>query len=126
MSTQHILVVDDDESIRSSLEDFLSLEGFKISTAENGSEALKNLLTSQHDELPGLIILDLRMPILDGVGFLKTIDEKYSHLKKIPVVVASADLSYSSDPITTKVRCSLKKPFDLDQIIETVHRCINI
>src|SRR4051794_16998858 len=85
----HILIIDDTESSRELLGRFLRKHGYKTSYASNGREGLDSL----RDFHPQLILLDMMMPVMDGVEFL-------SHLRadptssEIPVIVVSA----SSDP----------------------------
>ena len=64
-----LLVVDDDSSVRESMSALLDANGYSVQQAENGQRALDLLKTMPH--LPGLIVLDLTMPVLDGRGFLK-------------------------------------------------------
>ena len=93
MSNKKILIVDDDKDIRENLEEALKYEGYDIITAVNGRNALDILLKLNKDELPGLILLDLMMPIMAGQEFLKNLDEKYqSELGHIPVIVISAQV----------------------------------
>ena len=62
-----ILVVDDDPEILAMLRDFLESEGLAVRTAANGAEALEAL----DEVMPALILLDMRMPVLDGWAFAK-------------------------------------------------------
>lgn len=66
-----ILIVEDDSDLNDAYRMILSLEGYTVTTAFNGEEALEVLKTI--DE-PKLIFLDLRMPVLDGIGFLEKYD----------------------------------------------------
>jgi two-component system alkaline phosphatase synthesis response regulator PhoP len=77
-----ILVVDDEERLRSLLRAYFTQEGFRVITAENGREALR--VASQ--EKPDLIILDLMMPVMDGYEFLRIYREK----RQTPVIVLTA------------------------------------
>src|SRR5437868_11724547 len=82
-----ILIVDDDESIRTSLADVLGDEGYVVATAADGLEALEYL---RHSTLvPCLILLDLWMPRLNGQGFREQQLANRDWLS-IPVVVISA------------------------------------
>jgi CheY-like chemotaxis protein len=86
LSTERkLLVVDDDEDARRLIAAFLSDEGFEIRTASNGREALDLLAPFS----PDLVILDLMMPVMDGMEFLDTLraDSRYRHL---PVIIVTA------------------------------------
>jgi len=86
LSTERkLLVVDDDEDARRLIAAFLSDEGYEIRTASNGREALDLLAPFS----PDLVILDLMMPVMDGMEFLDTIraDSRYRHL---PVIIVTA------------------------------------
>jgi CheY-like chemotaxis protein len=88
-SRQLVLVVDDDEEIRQPLADLLSAEGYDVLTAGNGVEALEKLRQTPRPH-PCLILLDLRMPIMNGQEFFdaKQLDPE---LVSIAVVVMSAE-----------------------------------
>jgi CheY-like chemotaxis protein len=85
-----VLVVDDDLFIRKSLSRLLNAEGYSILEAENGQNALEVLERTSH--APGMILLNLGMPVLDGFGFLK-IRARDPALRRIPVVVVSGNPS---------------------------------
>src|SRR5688500_4895322 len=76
-----VLVVDDEPLIREVLDDVLADEGFRVALATNGEEALAVL----DAEMPALILLDLRMPVLDGWGFMRAYRER--PVRPAPVVV---------------------------------------
>src|SRR5476651_1166296 len=80
-----ILVVDDDVPIREALTQLLTLEGYVVLTAGNGQEGLDILRSSR----PDLILLDLRMPIMDGWEFKEAKDADPT-FASIPVFVFSA------------------------------------
>ncbi len=78
-----ILIVDDDESIRKMIGRILIKSGYEVYTAVNGVEAVKKLINIEID----LIILDLVMPLMDGIEFLKAIRSK--EIRDIPVLIIS-------------------------------------
>ncbi|EEG77980.1 response regulator transcription factor [Dethiobacter alkaliphilus] len=80
--TEKILVVDDEEKIRRILRQVLENEGFTVLEAENGSEALSVFLNKN----PVLVILDVMMPEMDGIEFLKKIRPQFD----TPVIILSA------------------------------------
>lgn len=79
---KHILLVEDDESIREMVEKYLRMEGFNITSASNGEEAVQKYLNTSFD----LMILDIMMPKLDGLEVLKIIREKSA----LPILIMSA------------------------------------
>jgi len=79
---EKILVVDDDKSIRNLIEVYLKNDGYEVCNACNGQEALDSLESNE----PDLIILDIMMPILDGVATCIKIREKYT----MPIIFLSA------------------------------------
>lgn len=79
---KHILLVEDDESIREMVEKYLRMEGFTITSASNGEEAVQQYLSTSFD----LMILDIMMPKLDGLEVLKIIREKSA----LPILIMSA------------------------------------
>ena len=88
-SGQHVLVVDDDESIRKTFSQALEREGWQVGLADNGRHALEYLA----DHRPDIIVLDLMMPEMDGFEFLDQMRRR-PEWREIPVLVATAkDLS---------------------------------
>lgn len=86
-----ILVVDDDSDIREAVAEALAQEGHAVETAANGREAMDLLsAVAAREQLPDLILLDLRMPVLDGAGFMQELHER-ERLAAIPVFVLSAE-----------------------------------
>ena len=85
-----ILIVEDEANQRMLFQEELSEEGYRVELACNGKEALEKMKTA----VPDLIMLDIRMPVMDGMEALgKIIDEK----KNIPVIIHSAYASYKDD-----------------------------
>ena len=79
---KHILLVEDDEAIREMVENYLTMEGFKVTTAINGEEALQNCLQNTFD----LVILNIMIPKLNGLEVLKIIREQAA----LPIIIMSA------------------------------------
>jgi len=87
--TNNILIVDDEEHTRLAYAEVLKLDGYKVDTAVNGLDAYKKIIKNNYDA----IVTDLRMPEMDGIGFIK----KLNDLKKnIPVLVITAFGNYKS------------------------------
>src|ERR1700679_2088809 len=83
-----ILIVEDDQGIRETLVEILDSEGYIVLSASNGLEALQVLRSTAVK--PDLILLDLMMPVMDGLSF-KAQSSQDPSLAKIPVVIMSAD-----------------------------------
>ncbi len=113
MDTRPVLVVDDDPDIRESLRFVLEDAGYPVYLAENGKEAL-DLLASAYPP-PGLILLDLMMPIMSGDEMLRALKTVHA-LAAIPVTIVTA----SGAPMPREASGMLKKPLDLDALLRVV------
>jgi CheY-like chemotaxis protein len=113
--TRSILLVDDDPEIRNSLRELLTDEGFVVHTANEGQHALQLL---EKIALPGLILLDYKMPVMDGRQFL-TAMRRNPTLKDIPVVILSAQTREWSGA-RLEVNDVLTKPVDIELLLSTV------
>ena len=104
-----MLIVDDTFIARRLLKSYFE-NSFNILQAENGKEALKVLA---HHPNVSLILLDMKMPIMDGSQFLEMYI-KDPILAKIPVIVISADKSYEAEALSKGAKDMIVKPFDVD------------
>lgn len=114
MAVGNVLIVEDDRDLRETLSSILEMSGISVQAAANGKEALELL---EGECRPCVIILDLMMPVMDGWQFLKERQQK-EHLRRIPVIVSSA---FAHD-LPQDIEEVLKKPTDLDQLLNTVMR----
>jgi two-component system, chemotaxis family, chemotaxis protein CheY len=110
-----VLVVDDEAEIRHILVSVLEWAGYEVMTAANGLLALSMLDV----HLPDVILLDLRMPIMDGFGF-RARQLLTPHLATIPVIVVSAEHNLEERAGELRPRSWLAKPFDLDRVVDAV------
>jgi DNA-binding response OmpR family regulator len=108
-----ILVVDDDPTILATVSEVLDLEGFAVVTATNGAEAL----VAVDQAVPSLVLLDMRMPVLDGWGFMRAVRERGLTLTVV-VMTAAADARRWGREIGAEG--VLAKPFDIDELVRTV------
>jgi PAS domain S-box-containing protein len=111
----HVLVVDDDDSLRESVCELLEDEGFKTSNADSGETALESLRSGA--ERPDLIILDLMMPLMNGWQFREA-QVKDPDLATIPVVAMTA----SRDLRGIQVDEVIYKPIKLARLLDVVRR----
>jgi CheY-like chemotaxis protein len=116
MPERLILVVDDDPDILQTLALCLSTEGYRVTMAANGQEAL-GLLAK---EKPAAILLDLMMPVMDGWQFVAEIEKR--GLRNAPLLILSADRSVQGHALKLGADAFLAKPFDLDELLGKVHQ----
>jgi two-component system, chemotaxis family, chemotaxis protein CheY len=118
--SRRLLIVEDDAEIRASIAELFEAEGYEISMAEDGREALE--LLRRESEPPGLILLDLMMPTMDGFEF-RAEQQKDARLAAIPVLLMSAGGDLGAKAAALGTKGYLKKPFgDLDAILDAVAR----
>jgi DNA-binding response OmpR family regulator len=113
-----ILVVDDDPDILQTLALCLSTEGYRVSMAANGQEAL---LVLERDK-PACILLDLMMPVMDGWQFVAELDRRGK--RKAPLLILSADRAVQGHAAKLRADAYLAKPFDLDELLGKVQQLI--
>lgn len=113
-----ILLVEDDEAIRTTVAEYLRLEGYRIVTANSGDQAMRRLKAAYlKDELPDLIITDLLMPA-GGSDFVKTLQD-HSVYHYLPVLVVTASSVKEVHGLQV-----LSKPFDLNELCMRVRDCL--
>lgn len=114
-----LLVVDDDADLREALEEVLRDAGYTVLGASNGKHALEVLGAAT--ELPGLVLLDMMMPVMDGGAFARAM-RQVTPWRDIPVLVfsASANARQVADEIGA---CGhLRKPVDVETLLDAVGR----
>ena len=116
----HVLVVDDDPSIRRMIMAALRRDGYTFSEAANGKEAL-DIMRQEH---PSVVVLDLMMPIVSGWDVLR---ERAAEpdLQSIPVIIVSANRGPELATAMDKGICAfLPKPFDITVLSSLVRSCV--
>jgi len=116
-SVKKILVVDDEEAIRSLYKMELEDAGFEVETADSGSQALEKLETFK----PDLVTLDIKMPGMSGLEVLSEI-RKIS--KDLPVILCSAYGEYKQDFSCWASDAYIVKSSDVDELVKTVQRLL--
>lgn len=116
--SKKILVIEDDPYIRDAVSEILQLEGYSVLSAENGEAGLEQL---RKDRATDLILLDLMMPIKDGFQFRRE-QEEDPRIAEIPVVLMSADESIVEKKIRIGAKSYVKKPIDMDKLLNTVRQ----
>jgi CheY-like chemotaxis protein len=115
MHNSSILVIDDDPSILSTVMDILEFEGFPVATASNGAEGLRCVEQAR----PALVLLDMRMPVVDGWEFARMLRERGIALPIIVMTAAQDARRWAQEIGATGY---LAKPFDLTDLVDTVKR----
>ncbi|RIH85137.1 Response regulator MprA [Calidithermus terrae] len=111
---KRILVVDDDPSMRSLLQRALRLAGYSVEALGSGEECLRRL----EADLPDLLILDLMMPRLDGVGVLECMDRQGIRLKTL--ILSAKDEEESCPEDLKRAAAYLAKPMPMTALMDTV------
>lgn len=115
-----VLIVDDETNIRKVLKALVEQQGYSASEARDGMEAISCL---KKEEIH-TIITDLRMPHLDGMGFLKRISDQYPD---IPVIIITAHETVDSAVSALKLGAFdyISKPFEKQEMIQVIEKAIN-
>jgi CheY-like chemotaxis protein len=115
MPERPILVIDDDLAIRTTVAEILMSEGYSVATAINGADGLQSLERID----PALVLLDMRMPILDGWGFARALQ---SRGVQIPILVMTAAQDARRWAHEIDAQGYVAKPFDLIDLLDAVGR----
>jgi DNA-binding response OmpR family regulator len=115
-----IVVIDDDDDIRETIADLLTLEGHEVRAARNGVEGLQAL----DERLPQLVLTDIEMPVLDGRAMIYRMFVENLGRENVPIVVLSGapDLCHIAAALGTPYY--LTKPFPLDALNATIDRAL--
>lgn len=114
-----ILLVDDEDDVRTSLAELLTVQGYHVATAENGSAALGYL--RKGPDKPFLILLDLEMPVLDGWQFL-TLRCEDPALAEIPVVLISGQSAAPATAALLGLSGYIQKPIAIAKLIQLIEQ----
>ncbi|TMN22020.1 response regulator [Lentibacillus cibarius] len=115
---KHILVVDDQPGIRMLLKEILTSEGYQVTTAETGKEALDSL----HEGTFDLLMLDYKLPVIDGAQVLEQLEQEKITVPAIVMSGLSENLAKESEQFGM-VKKVIAKPFNVTDICEYT-KCI--
>ena len=118
---EKILVADDEQEIRELLENFLTHQGYEVVLASDGNQALQ--LASE--ENPQVIILDVKMPGLDGLEVCKRLKEQ-EQTRLIPVIVITGFEDNKIEALNLGADDFVNKPFDMAEISARVKSALRI
>ena len=117
----HILVVEDDRDIRDSVVEILEDEGYAVSDAGGGQEALDRLASGP--ARPDLILLDLMMPGMNGFQFREE-QLKSEEYGQIPVVIITADSTAQERVGPLQAAAFLRKPIKIQPLLNTIKQTL--
>lgn len=111
------MVVDDAMFMRSKASKLLSQEGYEVVEASNGAEAVE----AYKAEKPDLVLMDITMPVMDGIEAVKNI-KAYDSEAKVVMVTALGQRSMVLEAIRAGAKDFVVKPFQADKLLEAVKR----
>jgi len=114
-----LLIVEDEKNLRTLYKDEFTEEGYEVLVAEEGKEAVK----IAERESPDLIIMDIRMPNMDGIEVMKKILEKN---KDIPIIINSAYSSYMDNFMSWAAKAYVIKSSDLSELKSKVREYVGV
>lgn len=121
-SNKPILVVDDDDGVRSLVRAVLRRHGHSVDTARDGAEALQKIREDGYS----LVLLDLMMPKIDGLEVMRMIEDEGIVSDALIVVMTAADDSLIAQLDRRRVHGVIRKPFDIEELAEIVTESINV
>lgn len=113
-SVRTVLVVDDDPDLRELMRLLLEGAGYRVETARDGREALERVFA----HAPALVLLDMKMPGMNGWQFARTL--RQTHNRRIPIVVVTAGDDARRTAEEVGAEAYLGKPFELDDVLKVV------
>lgn len=109
-----VLVVEDDADLSALVEMILVDAGYAVRTAGDGAQALERVA----EAMPGVILLDMRMPVMNGWEFARAFGERYGRAAPIVVVTAAENARARAEEVGAEGW--IEKPFDLEEVVEAV------
>ncbi len=116
---KRLLIIDDDFITQESMSTLLASDGYRVATACNGQDALERL---HGYEKPDLILLDLKMPVMDGCHFCAA-RQKDVRLASIPVVIVSGMSDVAEQAAALGAARYLQKPVDVVELLHALREC---
>jgi len=110
-----ILVVDDDKSIRTTLEAILKSEGYYVQTAENGKQAIEKTSSSYYN----LALIDIRLPDMEGTELLTRMKDTTPKMRKI-IITGYPSQQNALEALNKEANAYIMKPFDIKHVLETI------
>ena len=116
---EHILLVDDDEYIRLGLNQMLGMEGYTVACAQDGTQGIERF----HQESFDLVITDIKMPGMDGMGLLGLLHEQAPDLPVI-LITGHGELNTAIEALRAGAYDFITKPFQDEVVLASIHRAL--
>jgi len=117
---EHILVIDDEKSIRSTLKEILEYEKFKVDLAEHGAEGLEKYKNGNYD----IVLCDIKMPEMDGLEVLEKIFEEEGEAQVI-MISGHGNIDNAVEAIKKGAYDFIEKPLDLNRLLITIRNALD-
>lgn len=115
-----ILVVDDDKSIRKTLEAILEGEGYYVDSAENGKQAIEKTSSSYYN----LALIDIRLPDMEGTELLTKMKDTTPKMRKI-IITGYPSQQNAVEALNREANAYILKPFDVKDVLKTIREQID-
>jgi len=115
-----ILIVDDEKAVRESLEEILRMEDYQVETAASGEEALEQVNDEEYD----LVLLDLKMPGIDGVEVMRQIS-RYAQNTKVIILTGHGTLESAIEALRLGAEDYMLKPYESAAILDSIGRALS-
>jgi len=122
MKESKVLIIDDEANIRSILSALLRKNGYEVQVAESGEAGL--VLYAQF--MPAVILLDLKMPGIDGIQVMEALDKQMSADCKIVIMTAHGEVRSAVEAMKKGAFDYLQKPFDNDELLAIISRAVEM
>ncbi len=119
MAIAKLLYVDDEEALRILVKSQLALEGYDIETADDGDTALEMLKKDSYD----LILLDIRMPRMNGIEVLKNLKSS-NHRIRVIMLTAVTELSSAIEAVKLGANDYMTKPYNIEELLNCINRAL--
>jgi DNA-binding response OmpR family regulator len=118
MANKNVLIIEDEKDILDLYKEYLTSAGFNVDTASDGEEGLKKIVAGKSD----VVLLDIMMPKLDGIGVLQLLKEQK---QKLPAIIMLTNLSHDQalkDATNLGAKdCIIKSEITPDQVVEKIN-----
>ena len=121
-----VMLVDDDELLRDLLQLRLEIEGWEVETAPDGAAAIAALRAASGRARPDAVVLDLMMPVMDGMRFMRTLAQEVPDPPPVVVLSALDKPEMRRDLLAAGARDVVRKPVELPVLLAALHSAVSV